>query len=1744
MDDQEKFYLKDVEFPESSRKVYEALLHGLGPNVTLQMIAQMTDEELLNLPSFGLRKLYLLRQILSESSKLISIRKSYSSSNIDYLTTTTLKMEELKDERLSSIIPRVTEQKYKVLLSLLVSYLGKYTSLQEIRNMSDDELLKIPNLGRLKLDRLKQLLAEYDNQTLSFDDMGSSDKLIESSLSEEQLKAPTTAILLPNKLNHLLGIIVAAYKNILTIEDLLKLDINELRKLAGFGKSKIERFKKLQVDIAAGQYVIESVKQQGDEDSSQALEAYPLVFVEKTLENRIDNFVRELSERDRYIFTHRLGFNCKKKTLEEVAQTLPEGQFTRERARQIESSIINSWRSSCGLAPTRLWFTLQEYLVLDEVQLFPNLYSQFTDNKGFYRFLAMTCGRPEGELWAVINPPLPLSTLNSFWLENPSGSPLQSLVDHLKDQHSYDDAIAKNIIYRAKQEERLKVVGGLVVPCKATKPLAVINTLLDYEHGAKWEDIQAEVNSRGISESNMPSNRLDGSFKTAVDTGYVYQSGRGVYCHTKYLEIDDDTINAVLADVEIALNKSKLEGRKALHLMTDYYRNNKTELDYFVVRHIVRSEGVRLGIFFTGKSGADTISLDPDFSQISQLRAIEEYIEKSKNPVSKDDVAKMIRSGSVGHAAFYLDQLTNSEKVVFVGDGKYGHVNNVYDNTDIAQIIRASSEFLVNESRILDIAILAKRLNRKLGFKHDKYFYFGLLKVFAKEYGKEWFFGSYCVATRALEFYSISAAARHFIEQGIIDSNELLAEIDRYFLFEPTTAKLAISNMLNMFRRELKSSTGVDGNTSNIFDDLSDGRQSKKEKLPAYQSLSSRQLRLLNRFLDRELSSFTPIEGVIWLLRLLVLRYLELNNLSPLGTRFILPADETAQVELIQHAFLISDELKIERLPLEIAILNGDDESAFKYLFHGYLTNLRAPFGALFDSDSIQWLLNSSGSLTKTDSILRQFSIIISDEQAESLRVFDDLYHWVKSHIFGSRAHNQLNKYVLEHWVESDREKWVSEAFEGNPRDLKVLVWPSAGGIALSKYFDVLTTVYRKAGYKRRQVVAEIIKNNLFGKSENELDLLFTQATLTLTAVRFDLKVLESNVCSSLSIRAYPDYEQADFEDCFDRLIANIDHEEIASVSDELVKRSKTSGKVQIQSTKFVLTEPNLEYWRQRLVLSAQLSELLVTETSLGITIQQATVAQSDSLDVQVHEYLDRERATSEVIDGRLFLNLPNTSFSIFSDTSIIKYFALESRRLGDFCHLKTESLGLVKDPKSHYWFELHENPPSSNFDGWYLASEDFVSVEVQPLQIIDASKEIHLGTVNKLQSLSLFINTKSGLKTSLVNQGIYYSHDTGRILELNNSTLEKADTVESWLLLDIFHKFLSVAQLTPVDSVAPSIVLKLPIPPFHQSELFKNFKDELSRQLNRREISPLFEAPIYLIKKGVPISTSFGDTLSCDIKRLNDVYSDLEQVRIIIDSQLDLSKFNVLSGGVIKTPFLEGLYLDNYDELRRKLLYRYACSLISYGVGSILGRYKPCDQQWGDTFTNIGFLPLTDDHYFEHDAAKQIYAWLRSTIGEQYIEESWNTLNRYLSPNDISSSAVREYINNKFYLDHRSDFKNRPIYWRITSGIHRAFQCLVYVHRFDEATIPKMRLDFLQPLIHKYNQILEQLPIDQENASSIKEKLLIKDRMMLLKLKIAEAKRFDETLKYAADKRFSYNPNLGVAEQLRLIRRLGINVM
>lgn len=53
---------------------------------------------------------------------------------------------------------------------------------------------------------------------------------------------------------------------------------------------------------------------------------------------------------------------------------------------------------------------------------------------------------------------------------------------------------------------------------------------------------------------------------------------------------------------------------------------------------------------------------------------------------------------------------------------------------------------------------------------------------------------------------------------------------------------------------------------------------------------------------------------------------------------------------------------------------------------------------------------------------------------------------------------------------------------------------------------------------------------------------------------------------------------------------------------------------------------------------------------------------------------------------------------------------------------------------------------------------------------------------------------------------------------------------------------------------------------------------------------------------------------------------------------------------------------------------------------------------------------------------------------------------------------TVRRYFSQSFFKDHLQTYKKRPIYWLFSSGKQKAFECLLYLHRYNESTLPRMR--------------------------------------------------------------------------------------
>jgi hypothetical protein len=254
---------------------------------------------------------------------------------------------------------------------------------------------------------------------------------------------------------------------------------------------------------------------------------------------------------------------------------------------------------------------------------------------------------------------------------------------------------------------------------------------------------------------------------------------------------------------------------------------------------------------------------------------------------------------------------------------------------------------------------------------------------------------------------------------------------------------------------------------------------------------------------------------------------------------------------------------------------------------------------------------------------------------------------------------------------------------------------------------------------------------------------------------------------------------------------------------------------------------------------------------------------------------------------------------------------------------------------------------------------------------------------------------------------------------------------------------------------------------------------------------------------------------------------------------------------------------------------------LISYAIGCMMGRYSldepgliyahsgnegfdpakyqkfPADED--------GIIPLTDFPWFPDDAACRFEtfiatAWpgtqeatdqhglntdgktdipeanpcsvrVPSVATSSLLEENLKFVADSLGPNKTEQprETIRRYLATGFFKHHLKMYKKRPIYWLFSSGRERAFQCLVYLHRYNEGTLSRMRTEYVIPLQGKIAARIDQLADDIEAAASTSHRSkLTKERDKLVKQQV-ELQKFDEKLRHYADQRIALDLDDGV---------------
>ena len=220
---------------------------------------------------------------------------------------------------------------------------------------------------------------------------------------------------------------------------------------------------------------------------------------------------------------------------------------------------------------------------------------------------------------------------------------------------------------------------------------------------------------------------------------------------------------------------------------------------------------------------------------------------------------------------------------------------------------------------------------------------------------------------------------------------------------------------------------------------------------------------------------------------------------------------------------------------------------------------------------------------------------------------------------------------------------------------------------------------------------------------------------------------------------------------------------------------------------------------------------------------------------------------------------------------------------------------------------------------------------------------------------------------------------------------------------------------------------------------------------------------------------------------------------------------------------------------------------LVSYAIGCMMGRYSldapgliyahsgnvGFDATRYATFPadSDGLVPLTDSEWFGDDAANRLVEFISVAWDVDHLENNLTFLADNLVPRRSESSrdTIRRYLCDNFFKDHLQTYKNRPIYWLFSSGKYKAFQCLVYLHRYNEGTLARMRTEYVVPLQGMIASRVRQLDGDIAAATSTaRRRKLEKERGTLVKQQ-TELREFDERLRHYADRRIGLDLDDGV---------------
>lgn len=518
------------------------------------------------------------------------------------------------------------------------------------------------------------------------------------------------------------------------------------------------------------------------------------------------------------------------------------------------------------------------------------------------------------------------------------------------------------------------------------------------------------------------------------------------------------------------------------------------------------------------------------------------------------------------------------------------------------------------------------------------------------------------------------------------------------------------------------------------------------------------------------------------------------------------------------------------------------------------------------------------------------------------------------------------------------------------------------------------------------------------------------------------------------------------------------------------------------------------------------------------------------------------------------FLRIPDNPFAYWMPKKVIDLF--DNDRVEDFATVTNGLFTCDNNRFLRFWFEVAQDNiffncnskdesnsdervwypynKGGNYRKWYGNHEYVVNFK-------HFGKEISQYRVESGQSASFpgqdyyFCESLSWSFISAAKFGIRY-YPKGFVFDIAGSSVFPKNKNELYSMLAFLGSELStyVLQiLNPTMNYQAGNVRQLPI----EKQLLQN--DELSRLARENVLISKEDWDSFETSWEFKKSPLIG--IGQSMEQAQDMWSQITQERFEKVKQNEIRINEIISeyfslDGLVECD-VDDKYITIYKADREKDIRDF----ISYAVGCMFGRYnieKNGVQSIGQTVALDGnsfidldnCIPITDEEYFQDDIVNKFIEFVKIVYGDDNLEANLEFIATALgTKGKTAREVIRNYFIKDFYSEHIKRYQKRPIYWLFDSGKQNGFKCLIYIHRYDNDLVGRIRVEYLHKMQNYLENALKRAEYLMQNTLSTSEKANAKRAIDKYSKQIAEIASYDEAIAHVANQRIGLDLDDGV---------------